>query len=305
MANPHDRILRLIDSRQANLLRQENATVRQLTSVYEQSRRDLLARLSERFELLGPDPDPARIRQLMADRALILAIDEAMADLERNAGGVMAQRLSQISGQAADSILEELNMLARGLDISFRRFAVNELSLIAINPALEQVRGLTAELRGDLINELQRGLASGERLDTISRSLLSNRAVDNSVFRRGRTSAERMARRAIFQAENNSRLIFMQEGRQQVPGLKKQASAALAANTTRTCLAVHGQIREIDQPFDLSEQPRFARQMMAPPFHWGCRTAVTPYHDRFETRSTLTTPAMRQAARAQFEANYG
>jgi len=58
------------------------------------------------------------------------------------------------------------------------------------------------------------------------------------------------------------------------PGLDvvRQAVAQIDQHTTKTCLNVHGQIVEVDEPFHLTGTPRFADDMMNSPFHRGCRT---------------------------------
>jgi hypothetical protein len=54
----------------------------------------------------------------------------------------------------------------------------------------------------------------------------------------------------------------------------RQAIAALDLRTTSCCLRVHGQIVPVDGMFELTGTPRFADNMDAPPFHYGCRTAI-------------------------------
>lgn len=55
----------------------------------------------------------------------------------------------------------------------------------------------------------------------------------------------------------------------------KTAVAAMDAKTTQTCRRINGVSIPVEQPFELTGQPRFADRMMAPPFHWRCRTRLT------------------------------
>jgi hypothetical protein len=81
----------------------------------------------------------------------------------------------------------------------------------------------------------------------------------------------------------------------------KQAIAAIDERTTDCCLRVHGQIKPLDKPFELSGTPRFADRVMNPPFHWYCRTATALYRPEME-ETGLTTDELRDAARAELAA---
>jgi hypothetical protein len=63
---------------------------------------------------------------------------------------------------------------------------------------------------------------------------------------------------------------------------------------------VNGQVVGIDEPFHLTGTPRWADDMLRPPFHWYCRTAVAPIH-RDEVNDS-TTVKMREAAQAELKA---
>jgi hypothetical protein len=74
---------------------------------------------------------------------------------------------------------------------------------------------------------------------------------------------------------------------------RKVAVAALDQHTTPCCLAVHGQVQPLDQPFHLTEPPAFAPHIDHPPFHWYCRTAIALHLERYDTG---ITQAMRDSA---------
>ena len=82
---------------------------------------------------------------------------------------------------------------------------------------------------------------------------------------------------------------------------RKQAIAALDERTTDCCLRVHGQIKDLDEPFHLTGTPRFADEMQHPPFHWFCRTVETLWVEQFE-QAGITTKEMRAAANAELKA---
>ena len=108
-----------------------------------------------------------------------------------------------------------------------------------------------------VLGELRVSLARGDGFrEMVSRMLARNVTQDGaSIFRRGKVSAELMTRRAVIQADNASRHQVYAEAKQAIPGLKRQAVAAVKPTTTKTCLRVHGQIREVDEPFELTADP--------------------------------------------------
>ncbi len=61
------------------------------------------------------------------------------------------------------------------------------------------------------------------------------------------------------------------------PNLMKTAIAVIDKRTTDTCLEVNGQVARLDDPFLLFNEPRYADQMMGPPFHDNCRTMMSIY----------------------------
>lgn len=81
---------------------------------------------------------------------------------------------------------------------------------------------------------------------------------------------------------------------------QRQAIATISKRTTQCCLMVHGQIVDMQQPFTLSGTPRYADQLMHPPFHRYCRTveALVPA----QGGDDALTQQMRGAARSELRA---
>lgn len=80
----------------------------------------------------------------------------------------------------------------------------------------------------------------------------------------------------------------------------KQAIAAIDERTTDCCLQVHGQVQPMRDPFKLTGTPRYADELMEPPFHWNCRTAMAlvkpeDVDDRLSTEMRAAARAERQA----------
>jgi len=150
-----------------------------------------------------------------------------------------------------------------------------------------------------LKSELRVGVLRGESFPQLVKRLLAR---DASVFSRGRVSAELGARRTVIYANNAARQAWYETYAEQVPGLGKQAVAAIDENTTDCCLRVHGQVQALGEPYRLTGTPRFADRVAFPPFHWNCRTSSVAYHADFEKGARITTAMMQKAARQELQA---
>lgn len=296
MSNERDKILRLVSQNQAQTLRQENALIREVHTAYDNARRDLLGRFTETFNNLGDDPTPAQIRQLATDANLIRAIETRVRQLQGELGNSLQSGLAGVSEVGFEAAAREIDILAGVLGINLIQFALDPDLELTIGPALEQVPGMGEVLRSNILATLREALASGDRFKVIIDQVFNQH---NGPFPRGKTSAELLIRRAVIQANNNSRLLFYERAKQQIPGLKKQAVASIQGDTTETCLNTHGQIRELDEPFDTEGREAFANKQMQPPFHWNCRTSVVAYHPAFENTSALTTSDMVNQAQTE------
>ncbi len=82
---------------------------------------------------------------------------------------------------------------------------------------------------------------------------------------------------------------------------QKQVVATIDERTTDCCLEAHGQIQPIDEPFQLTGEPRFADEVQDPPFHYFCRSSEVLYHEEFE-KVGITTAEMEDAAQAELTA---
>ncbi len=296
MGNERDQIMNLVNQQTAQLLRQENSLVRQVIQGYENARRDLLASFTDRFNSLGENPDPAVIRQLATDMNMIRAIEARLAQLQQETEGLLSEGLQSVGGAGWSAAMQEVGVLARGLGINLMRFAVDPNLELTIGAAVGQVTGWASTLQSRITATLRESLASGDRFSTIVRQVFGQ---NGGIWPNGRTSAELMVRRAVIQAYNNARMLFYEQSQQYVPGLQKQAVAAISGRTTETCLMVHGQIKPLNEPFQLEGKEAFSGRLMQPPFHWHCRTVVVGYHPIFEDSSGMKTSDMLRQAQME------
>lgn len=304
-SNPRAAVFQQLSASEAALLRRENRIARDVMAAYEKALAELQAYVVERFAALGDNPTPGQIRSLANDTRLVQAIDAAMTALQREFQAILSQGLQETSRAAFLAAQGEVLTIAQALGIPLATFGIDPALAVIVESVIDQIPGEINNLRRLLVAELRQGLTAGESMPDLAKRLFQKTPVDGraSVFRRGMTSADLMVRRGVIDANNNSKQITLERGAQIVPGLQKQAVAHIGPNTTETCLKVHGQVRNVDEPFDLTGEPRFARQMMSPAFHWHCRTAIVAYHPDYELSSGLKTADMRQAAQEQLAKN--
>jgi len=276
-------IMQMVEADQVALLRQENALVKEIAAAYERTRQSLITALLDRASVLGDNPTPAQIQALASDVSLIEAINGRLTALQSDLQTIVSGGLTDVSQKAFEAMANEVNVLAKALGEPVFQFMVDPNLELTIGPAVGQIPGLIAGQKAVLTGSLREGLAAGDRFSQIVKQVFG---ADQSAFANGLTSAELMVRRAVMQANNNSRLLALAEAQKKIKRLQKQAIAFVGGDTTRTCLEVNGQIKDIDKPFVIEGKPSFGRLQMQPPFHWRCRTTVVMYHPVFEEGSS-------------------
>jgi hypothetical protein len=292
---------RLLDSHLAQLETTEQRAARQVAAAYGQARRELIATLVGGWNGTGvdtPDQAAARLRQL----ALLDQIDARVQQLERETGLILRGLLNVAAEQGVTQIRREIALLPPSLrpENTLMFATINERMVERYAPAaLDGLRAGTTDLGITLRRELQTGLLQGESFPNLVGRLLraTPEGEGTAVFPRARTSAELATRRAVITAENAAKVAAIGEVATQDPLIRKQAIAVIGKGTTDCCLRVHGQIKRNDEPFELVGEPRFADRMMAPSFHWNCRTGVAMYHPAFE--ESMPTAKLEQDAKAE------
>lgn len=169
---------------------------------------------------------------------------------------------------------------------------------------VSNLTGWIDQLQAQLQVELNRLRAAGEATDTVIERLLDEELTAGrvSTWRQGTNTMQNQGQRDIWSAGTATTGMYYQAG-QSISGQrwKHQAIAAIDERTTDCCLRVHGQIKDLNDPFELRGTPRFADRIQHPPFHFYCRTAEGLYVEEFEAFG-ITTETMRSAAQAEIEA---
>lgn len=292
----------VLEGNQLLLETAESRAARSVAQAYNAARRELVSTLIERWT--GPGTlSPAQQMDLLRRLGLLEAIDSRLGQLEQEVGVVLRGVLNSGSEMAIQQIERELALLPAYLRPDLSQFTLLDTATIEqfVPVAVQDIRGITQAAAATLRRELQNGLIQGQSFPDLVRRLMSATPTGEgpAVWANGQLSAERMVRRTVITANNaakNAALAKINESGQ--IRVQKQAVASIGPRTTKCCLRVHGQIRDVDKPFDLTAEPRFARQMMHPAFHWFCRTSEVMYHPAFE-QGGLTTANMKSSAQAE------
>lgn len=292
----------VIERNQLLLESAEERAARQVASAYNQARRELLDFVIERWT--GPAAMlPRDAIDLERRLGLLQAIDGRLGQLEREVGIVLRDAITSCSELALEQVRRELMLLPLELRPNLAQFTMVDFSLIEeFAPAvLRDIAGVRQTTILTLRRELQTGLLQGEPFPDLARRLMAATPTGEApaVWRNGQLSADRLVRRTVVQANNMSKQSALEAiNREGTVKVRKQWVASIGQRTTKTCLRLHGQIRDVDQPFDVEAEPRFARQLMTAPAHWNCRSSVVMHHPLFE-RGGMTTPNMRSSAAAE------
>lgn len=280
----------------------EQRAARQVAAAYNQARQELVARLLDGWTATGVlSPDDAA--RFLRQSGLLQQVDARLQQLEREVGITLRGIVTASSERAIDSIQRELALLPSSIrgDFNPTTFGtINERVIEQFVPvAMADWRGLTTSMSSNLQRELQVGLIQGEAYPTLVRRLLSQSPGEGAVFPRAQTSAELATRRLVVAAENGAKQASIAQVAESIPQIQKQALAAVGFNTTDCCLRAHGQIQPVESPFELIGEPRFADQLMIPPFHYNCRTGVTMHHPAFE--KDMPTNKLKAQAQAELK----
>lgn len=305
-SNPFERVLRLNAQNSRYLAEIDRESAREISRAYEAARNEILGMVEERRRYLQrryPQSVERELTMLLArDEAMLQQVDARsyalrswlLSTTEETWGDVM-RRGAAFAGDEV-GVAEDFTGIRLGFSFALVDFTSVEVGLAEALRLLEQSQVATAAA---LRTGLRMGLLQGESFDDLTRRVLGQ---DASVFNRGYTSAMLGVRRNTIHANNAGRDLVYRDWGSRIPGMMKQAIAAIDERTTDCCLRVHGQIKRLNEDYELAGEPRFADRMAYPPFHWNCRSSSVAYMAEWEEGSRVTTSMMRDAAQAELTA---
>lgn len=284
------------------LERLEDNSAKSIVKAYWKAYKAIGAEVSEAMVGLGSTPAIADVRRVARNVALMNSIDARLRALSLDIALEAREALSMSQGLALASTERELRSIAKILGIDFEIFVgqFDEQLVDLVDSIMLSVDGLLNSQRAGFTAELTTSLIRGDSFERLGDRLFAlEPSLDGISFaRRGANYIELLVRRVVIEANNASRQLIYERAETQIPGLKKQLIAAIQpGRTTETCLKAHGQIQDIGSPYRLTGSPRFAREIMYPPFHWRCRSSSVAYHVEAEKRSKLQTDDMKSDAK--------
>lgn len=266
-------------------------------------------------------------RAITATRAAYTALQLRLADLLLSSTpATLPIQLRTAFQETRASIRAIASNTALNVGVKVTLFAKDELDYLAvlINATADTTMASTASagqrevLTNALIDEallwlsqiegqfiagaIQLQLAQTDPLLIQQRLIATGISTDGraSIWRSGLAPLELAIVNLVWGGWNGGRQIVYQQAETQGGMVyRRQAIAAIDKRTTQCCLKVHGQIVDIDKPFQLSGTPRYGSELMWPPFHWRCRTSIVLYHEAMESIGTSTPAMIAQARREQ------
>lgn len=288
------------DRNLAALERAENAAAAQVAAAYRQARAEIADSLIQRWPDGAQPSTPGQATQILRKLQLLEQIDARLNQLEAELGTIARGVVRSSTDHAITAIKREMALLPDDLrqPLGDMFGVINQRMVEQFIPvALNDMRLSTQSLGLTLKREIQAGIIQGQGFQPLVRRVLAATPQGQApnVWPRGQTSAELAMRRLVITSENAAKQETIEQAAEQIPDVQKQLVATIGKDTTDTCLRAHGQIQPVDQPFELTGEPRFADRMMYPSFHWNCRSTVVMYHPSME-RSGLTTAEMKKQA---------
>ena len=293
----------LLDRHLAALETAEQRAARQLATVYNQARREIVADLISGWNQSAIS-GPADAERFLRNSGLLSQIDARMKQLEQQVNLQLRGIVTSSTEAGIDQIRQELALLPASIRDGFTGTfdqINNRMIERFLYPAEDGVRLATTSTALTLRRELSVGVVQGEAFPTLVRRLMAATPTGEgqAVWVNGQLSAERMVRRTVIAAENGAKVEAIGEVQAQIPEVKKQWIAAIGKNTTDCCLRAHGQIVANDAMFELVGEPRFADRVPSPPGHWSCRSSVAMWHPAFEASGP--TSKMKDEAKVELQ----
>lgn len=219
----------------------------------------------------------ARLQSIVSDhwgatalQPLAAQVFDALRQQVRVKAQVHTVELSDHSLTLVDAQFALLNRFIKGPAIDSIQLLIGLDLQQIINDFITQSPGWVDGVQMNFNAELQR--LRDEELPAVNNRLFATSIKDGraSVYRNGLNAFSIASQAALWTAALGITSLFYTAGNteaQTEQKYQKQVIAAIDERTTDTCLRVHGQIKDIGKPFELTGTPRYSDEKQHPPFH--------------------------------------
>lgn len=267
----------LIQSHLFDLLQLDEEALQRFLVKYEEIAKSLRSLLSSQMDYTFTTQHYNQVLAQVEAGILEMkkALNEQISDNE-----VLAQK------QAIEHILSEITLYEPTFQGSLQNINVRVAEILDnVKTFRMQIYQSSVDKYGlDIIGKAQDILVKGILSQKFHSDLISEimEYVDGREWK-----AREIMRTELLNAYNEAALVSLQESAKELPGLKKQWLATLDGRTGQDSIALNGQIREVDKPFDYAGKP-----IDRPPTRPNCRCRVIPYKEDWEKGGTENATTM-------------
>ena len=251
-------------------LDREKAVLKKLEENYE----DALAEINSKIELLMARQDADMqhvIYQVEYQKALKTQVQSILETLQANEFETVSEYLTQSYEDGFIGTMYDLQ--GQGIPLVFPIDQQQVVEAIMQDTKLSENLYTTmghdmADLKKKITGEISRGLSSGQMYSEIARNVSDwARIPQNNAMRIARTEAHRIQCKAALDAQNKAK----EKGADVV----KQWDSSLDGRTRKSHRKLDGQIRELDEPFEVNgHKAMFPGDFGRPEEDINCRCAI-------------------------------
>jgi hypothetical protein len=314
-----ERFNRKLDANTARMLRNEDRGALKMYKILEDSRMELIAKLSRHtergngysmtyYQAMLADVEAvmsemyARATAMMKDEmtsAFTLGQNHLGAEVAIFETGGLAVITPKVSTAVLDIIINERTEFIGRLTESVKRTMIDEVRREAATRAANQAAASTAAateviqeqlLQGQVTgikNALAKGFVQGDAVPQIVRRL--THPTDGTFIRMARPSAIRTVRIGMNDTYNEGRSEQLRSVHERLPHIKRAWRSALQ-DSTPICLHLHGQKCGVGEPFKYGgwqgDRPPAIGGGAEPKFHL-CRSVVVATSERWPVNPLL------------------
>ena len=237
---------------QQSMLQEEQEYIRRLKETYRQASRDCENKIRELSTRTDLENIQSIVYQKQYQQILKMQIDEALMDLQSNEYRGMNEYLENCYMNGAVGAFYDMH--GQGVPVLFPIDQSQVAKAVKLDSKISV--GLYTRLGEDVLNlkenirnEVSRGIANGSTWNqTASNLAMGMRSPLNKSY----NNAVRIARTEGHRIQNQAQMDTLNKAKSKGADVVKQWDSTLDDDTRDTHKQLDGQIREIDQPFEVN-----------------------------------------------------